>query len=143
MFHAFHTNESGGQDESVLHINIEGGRTIVPTTTASDEEITAVDDVLPSVPTSSSSSPTINPPVPPASSMNLQRAVSTMLKQLSEKLDAVREVAGQSLERLLLLTDDAMGSELPERSRLESAMLRLRVPSSSSSVDTHEHSTSG
>ena len=142
MFHAFHTNESGGQDESVLHINIEGGRTIVPTTTASDEEITAVDDVLPSVPTSSSS-PTINPPVPPASSMNLQRAVSTMLKQLSEKLDAVREVAGQSLERLLLLTDDAMGSELPERSRLESAMLRLRVPSSSSSVDTHEHSTSG
>ena len=126
----------------MLHINTEGGRAIVPATTVRDQEVTTIDDVLPTVPTSSTA---VYPPAPPASPMNLQRAVSTMLKQLSEKLDAVREIAGQSLERLLLLTDDANGSEvLPERERLEGAMLRLRVPSSSSAVGANEQSsTSG
>ena len=153
IFHAFHGHSgsaAGGLEEGVLHINTDGGRAIVQATMLCDQDVVSETTTIDSTPpTTAAAATSVLPPAPPVSStplsttMNLQRAVSTMLKQLSEKLDAVREIAGQSLERLLLLTDDSNGSELPERGRLESAMRRLRVSSSSSAVGGPEQRTSG
>ena len=56
----------------------------------------------------------------------VRKVISAILKQLSEKLDSVRDVAGRCLERILSSTSPTM-PYVPERKSLEKGILRLKL----------------